>query len=90
MVRGGVPSCSSRCATERRAADGAYSQEIGSKSQDVFAAPVSSELSDSQKNAMLDPDTHHAWKQREFWYFVLVFLGVIGFLILVGNVKAYL
>jgi hypothetical protein len=43
---------------------GAYSQEIGSKSQDVIAAPVSSELSDSQKNAMLDPDTHHAWKQR--------------------------
>jgi hypothetical protein len=69
---------------------GAYSQEIGSKSQDVFAAPVSSELSDSQKNAMLDPDTHHAWKQREFWYFVLIFLSVIGFLILLGNAKAYL
>jgi hypothetical protein len=39
---------------------------------------------------MLEPDTDYAWKHREFWYFVLVFLGVIGFLILVGNVKAYL
>jgi hypothetical protein len=49
----------------------------------------SSELTGSQKNAMLDPDTHYAWKQREFWYFVLIFLSVIGFLILLGNAKPY-
>ena len=40
---------------------GAYSQEIGFKSQDVIAASVSSELSDSQKTQMLDPDAHQAW-----------------------------
>jgi len=69
---------------------GAFSQEIGSKSQDVIAASVSSGLSGSQKTQMLDPDTHYASKQKEFWYFVLIFLGVIGFLILLGNAKPYL
>jgi hypothetical protein len=69
---------------------GAYSQEIGFKSQDVIVAPVSSELSDSQKTQMLELDTDYAWKHKEFWYFVLIFLGVIGFLILLGNVKSYL
>jgi hypothetical protein len=39
---------------------------------------------------MLDPDADYAWKHREFWYFVLIFLGVVGILILLGNVKAYL
>jgi hypothetical protein len=39
---------------------------------------------------MLEPDTQDAWKQKEFWYFVLIFLGVVGFLILPGNVKPYL
>jgi hypothetical protein len=39
---------------------------------------------------MLEPDTDYAWKHREFWYLVLISLGVIGFLILVGNAKAYL
>jgi hypothetical protein len=39
---------------------------------------------------MLEPDTDYAWKHREFWYFVLVFLGVIGFLILLGNAKPHL
>jgi uncharacterized membrane protein len=43
-----------------------------------------------RKTQMLDPDTHYAWKHREFWYFVLIFLGVIGFLILLENAKAYL
>ena len=69
----------------------AYSQEIGFKSQDVIVAPVSTELSESpQKNQMPDPDTHHAWKQKEFWYFALIFLGIIGFVILLGNAKPYL
>jgi hypothetical protein len=38
---------------------------------------------------MLEPDTQDAWKQKEFWYFVLIFLGVVGFLILLETVKAY-
>ena len=52
---------------------------------DVIAASVSSGLSGSQKTQMLDPDTHYASKQKELWYFVLIFLGVIGFLILLGK-----
>jgi hypothetical protein len=46
----------------------------------VIAAAVCTELSESQKTQMLDRDTR---------YFILIFLGVIGFVILLENAKAY-